>query len=158
MRPRPTRHHTDHTQSHLIPPILRGTCSGALPSHIMQKQNAPQEIGSQCPCSSTAQQDQLAGQRSVIRLSWPRESDKRRAIVSKTPVLSGIRDARSSPDANVSDARFVHVSYWDVEQHDRLTKKGRGSNGPRLLHIPWTPWNPSKLQDPDRDLLEYCTL
>lgn len=124
----------------------------------MQKQNAPQEIGSQCPCPSTAQQDQLAGQRSVIRLSWPRESDKRRAIVSKTPALSEIRHARSSPDANVSDARFVHVSYWDVELHDRLTKQGLGYKGSRLLHIPWTPWNPSKLQAADRVLLEYCRL
>lgn len=121
-------------------------------------QNDPQTIGSQCTCSAAAQQQQLAGQRSVIRLSWPRESDKRRAIVSKTPALSEIWHGRGSPDANVSDARFVHVSYWDVELHDRLTKQGLGYNGSRLLHIPWTPWNPSKLQAPDRDLLEYCTL
>lgn len=128
----------------------------------MDYQKDLQQIRNQCHCSG-AQERKLTGQRSAIRLSWPRESDKRRAIVSSTPSRSGTSlseiapRASSSGDVNDSDARFIHVSYWDIELHNRLTRLGPTYDR-SFLHIPWTPWNPSKLRDLDRGLLEYCRL
>lgn len=87
-----------------------------------------------------------------LRLSWPRPNDRRRAVVSKSAPPSP-----SPPTAGqISDARFVHTSTWDIELYHSLT-----SSVPvhklSLLGVPIF-WNPSTLEALDRDLLEYCML
>ncbi|KAK9425538.1 putative Zn(2)-C6 fungal-type domain-containing protein [Seiridium unicorne] len=86
-----------------------------------------------------------------LRLSWPRANDHRRAVVSKSrpPSLSPLT-------CLITDARFVHMSNWDVELHHSLA----GSVPERtlsLLDVP-TIWNPSKLEALDQDLFEYFCL
>ncbi|KAJ5679524.1 hypothetical protein N7462_007768 [Penicillium macrosclerotiorum] len=53
----------------------------------------------------------------------------------------------------ISDARFVHTSHWDIELHHSLTSPVPVRNL-SLLGVP-TFWNPSQLESLDRDLLEY---
>ncbi|KAM0810212.1 putative Fungal-specific transcription factor domain-containing protein [Seiridium cardinale] len=86
-----------------------------------------------------------------LTLSWPRANDHRRAVVSKSrpPSLSPLT-------CLITDARFVHMSNWDVELHHSLA----GSVPKRtlsLLDVP-TIWNPSKLEALDQDLFEYFCL
>ncbi|KAF7175189.1 hypothetical protein CNMCM7691_006593 [Aspergillus felis] len=60
----------------------------------------------------------------------------------------------SPPTAGqISDARFVHTSNWDIELHHSLTNSVPVRNL-SLLSVPIF-WNPSKLEALDRDLLEY---
>ncbi|KAF1922277.1 uncharacterized protein M421DRAFT_379587 [Didymella exigua CBS 183.55] len=87
-----------------------------------------------------------------LKLSWPRANDSRRAVVSKSspPYLS------LSKTGLVSDARFVHMSHWDIELNHSLT-----SSAPvRTLSLLGVPMlcNTFKLEAPDRDLFEYCML
>ena len=87
-----------------------------------------------------------------LRLSWPRANDRRRAVVSKLSPPS----PTSPPAGQISDARFVHTTHWDIELYHSLT----GSVPVRTLSSldPPTCWNPSKLETLDPDLLEYCML
>ncbi|KAH6639954.1 tRNA synthetases class I-domain-containing protein [Truncatella angustata] len=84
-----------------------------------------------------------------LRLFWPRANDRRRAVVSESPMVSP-----SPPTAGqISDARFVHTSHWDIELYHSLTRSVPVRTL-SLLHVP-TVWNPSKLEDSDQELLEY---
>ncbi|KAL8997448.1 MAG: hypothetical protein Q9169_003311 [Polycauliona sp. 2 TL-2023] len=81
-----------------------------------------------------------------LKLSWPGANDRRRAVVSKSSL--------SSPkQGRISDARFVHTTYWDMELYHNLV----GSVPVRTLSLldPSTCWNPSELETLDSDLLEY---
>jgi hypothetical protein len=91
-----------------------------------------------------------------MRLSWPRESDKRRAVVlvQKPPVSSRTSGPSSARDVKISEARFVHVSNWDIERHNSLTSTIPAYER-SFLHVPVT-WNPSRLKVLDRDLFDYC--
>ncbi|KAL4875385.1 fungal-specific transcription factor domain-containing protein [Aspergillus karnatakaensis] len=79
-----------------------------------------------------------------LRLSWPRSDDRRRAVVCNS--------APPSP-GQVSNARFIHTSHWDIELHYRLTGSPLVRNV-SLLSVPVS-WSPSKLQALDSDLLQY---
>lgn len=85
-----------------------------------------------------------------LKLSWPRANDRRRAVVSKSPPP----DLSLPNTGSISDARFVHMSPWDIELYHRLT-----SSAPvrtlALLGVPML-CNTFKLEAPDRDLFEYC--
>lgn len=87
-----------------------------------------------------------------LRLSWPRPNDLRRAIFSNStsPTLS------PHLAGQVSDARFVHISNWDLELHYR--SKDPLTVGLTSLDAASASWNPLKLEALDRDLLEYCEL
>jgi hypothetical protein len=54
----------------------------------------------------------------------------------------------------VSDARFVHMSHWDIELYHSLTN----SAPVRTLSLLGVPMlrNTFELEAPDRDLFEYC--
>ncbi|KAK6088617.1 short-chain dehydrogenase [Seiridium cupressi] len=88
----------------------------------------------------------------IIRSTWEKASiESGRAVVSKSrpPSLSPLT-------CLITDARFVHMSNWDVELHHSLA----GSVPERtlsLLDVP-TIWNPSKLEALDQDLFEYFCL
>jgi hypothetical protein len=86
-----------------------------------------------------------------FRLSWPRPNNRRRAVVCKSAPLS----PSPSTAGQISDARFVHTSNWDIELHHSLTSSVPVRNL-SLLSVPIF-WNPSKLEALDRDLLDYCT-
>lgn len=87
-----------------------------------------------------------------LRLSWPRDNDRRRAIVSKPP-----RPSHSAPTSadQISEARFVHTSHWDIELYNNLAASSDARTLP-LLDVPII-WDPSDLDISDRDLLDYCT-
>ncbi|KAL8942492.1 MAG: hypothetical protein Q9216_001636 [Gyalolechia sp. 2 TL-2023] len=81
-----------------------------------------------------------------LKLSWPGAHDRRRAVVSKT--------SPSSPtQGRISDARFIHTTYWDMELYQNLT----ASVPVRTLSLldPSPCWNSSELKTLDSDLLEY---
>ncbi|GIC92250.1 uncharacterized protein Aud_008716 [Aspergillus udagawae] len=84
-----------------------------------------------------------------FRLSWPRPNNRRRAVVCKSAPLS----PSPSTAGQISDARFVHTSNWDIELHHSLTSSVPVRNL-SLLSVPIF-WNPSKLEALDRDLLDY---
>ncbi|KAH8716741.1 fungal-specific transcription factor domain-containing protein [Phaeosphaeriaceae sp. PMI808] len=84
-----------------------------------------------------------------LKLSWPRENDRRRAVVSKSdPPYMSLPDM-----GQISDARFVHTSHWDIELHRSLISSAPARTLP-LLGVPML-WNPRKLEAPERDLFEY---
>jgi hypothetical protein len=99
-------------------------------------------------CSESNRKCQWSG----LRLSWPRNNDRRRFIVSNSQ-----SPCSSSPtSAQASDAQFVHTSNWDMELFHHLT-----SSVPiralSLLDEPMS-WNLSTVDMVDRDLLRYCML
>ncbi|RYP19018.1 hypothetical protein DL765_003601 [Monosporascus sp. GIB2] len=88
-----------------------------------------------------------------LRLSWPNANDGRRAVVGKSP------SPRGAGHAYTSEARFVHMSLWDVEMHHRLAASGPNGNPiqgrtPPTLSLPLN-WNPQQLEVKDKDLLQY---
>ncbi|KAH7323176.1 fungal-specific transcription factor domain-containing protein [Stachybotrys elegans] len=112
----------------------------------------------ECPLSRALKADREAAQApGGIRLSWPRGENNRRAVVLKTPHTQS-NDAFAAggnipAKVNVSDARFVHVSYWDIELHNTSTSLPSGHNV-LPLEVPMS-WNPSRVHAQERDLFEY---
>lgn len=108
-----------------------------------------------------------------LRLSWPSHTNTKRAIVAKLP--SRVKKGYDHP----TDSHIVHQSYVDVEMHRRLMRadparkstprrpdnEGREYRATNLdpasdhavLQPPMT-WDPQKLADGHRDLLQYCAL
>ncbi|RYC64325.1 hypothetical protein CHU98_g1869 [Xylaria longipes] len=82
-----------------------------------------------------------------LRLSWPSANDTRRALVAKSPSSRKVGFGH----VYMSEARFIHMSSYDVEMHQVF--KNSQSNAPPL-RVPLD-WNPHKLQVKDKDLLEY---
>jgi hypothetical protein len=82
-----------------------------------------------------------------VRLSWPREGDGRRAIVSTSP--HRLVKRRNNRTVN---AIMVRATHWDIEMYMFLS-----SLIPRapLLHEP-VRWNPHQLGEQEWDLLNYC--
>ncbi|GIJ91133.1 hypothetical protein Asppvi_010098 [Aspergillus pseudoviridinutans] len=121
-------------------PTCCATCQGGT---ISCGRARPKKASSSC--SRSHRQCKRYG----LRLSWPRPNNRRRAVVCKSAPLSP-----SPPTAGqISDARFVHTSNWDIELHRSLTNSVPVRNL-SLLSVPIF-WNPSKLEALDRDLLEY---
>lgn len=121
----------------------------SLPGHAIRCDRArPKKSCTSCSRSSTPRKCQGYG----LRLSWPRPNDRRRAVVSNPPPPSPPKPTASQ----ISDARFVHTSSWDIELYHSLTSSVPGRNL-SLLPAPIF-WNPSKLEALDRDLLDYCML
>ncbi|KAF2805521.1 uncharacterized protein BDZ99DRAFT_524490 [Mytilinidion resinicola] len=86
-----------------------------------------------------------------LRLSWPKASDGRRAIVGKPQSFapSHGRGTRYS-----SEVGMVHVSHGDVEMHYQFASSVPSGSARPHLHIPMA-WNPSKVEVEDKDLLQY---
>ncbi|KAI5854500.1 hypothetical protein GGS23DRAFT_590628 [Durotheca rogersii] len=82
-----------------------------------------------------------------LRLSWPHAGDGRRAIVGKSPSHKG-------GGRPISDARLVHVSFWDVQMHYHLTRSALKGRDRPTLRIPVC-WSPFKLQVGNKDLFQY---
>ncbi|KAK7756875.1 hypothetical protein SLS62_000891 [Diatrype stigma] len=98
------------------------------------------------PCVNCSR-PKRSGQGFGLRLSWPRQSDARRAVVLKSPLSS------SSAVGRYADAHFVHTSYFDVEAYRGLAGSGLPYTHSRLQEPPT--WNPLNLEALDRDLLDY---
>jgi hypothetical protein len=81
-----------------------------------------------------------------MRLSWPRDDDKRRAIIGDFPpaMMCGM------PGTNFS---FINTTSWDVELYSRLASQVEQLPGaepsPDL-------WNQSQLGASHMDLVRYC--
>lgn len=87
-----------------------------------------------------------------LRLSWPRPNDGRRAVVlnrvhSVSPTNSAVQ---------ISNARFIHLSSWDIELYQSLKSPlSKPQQSIPSLHVPKTSWNPSEIEEVDRDMIEY---
>ncbi|KAJ5889075.1 hypothetical protein N7495_009116 [Penicillium taxi] len=66
-----------------------------------------------------------------IQLSWPRETDKRRAIVNHNIA----RPRANSRSQQKGDRVFLNTSYWDVSLSDALIER-RDLGNSYLLWIP----------------------
>jgi hypothetical protein len=81
-----------------------------------------------------------------MRLSWPRDDDKRRAIIGDFPpaMMCGM------PGTNFS---FINTTSWDVELYSRLASQveqlPEAESSPDL-------WNQSQLGASHIDLVRYC--
>ncbi|CAF9909974.1 MAG: hypothetical protein HETSPECPRED_009571 [Heterodermia speciosa] len=121
-------------------PVLSGcaTCKGRAISCDRTKPN----------CTNCSRSNRKCQWHS-LKLSWPGADDRRRAVVSKSSPSS------SPAQGRISDARFVHTTYWDMELYHNLI----GSVPVRTLSLPKlsTCWKSSELEIRDSDLLEYSS-
>ncbi|KAK6860786.1 hypothetical protein PG995_004422 [Apiospora arundinis] len=88
--------------------------------------------------------------KSGFKLSWPKEGDKRRAVVTQGPMISSVplhQNERSLPKSN--DARIINVTSEDLEVQYRYTASNYST-----LQIPST-WNARILENAEQDLIEY---
>ena len=83
-----------------------------------------------------------------MRLSWPRDDDKRRAITGGLPLV----EMRASPAANLL---FINTTWQDIERHNRLL--------PQMKPLPEREPSPDLWRQPQQsvshmDLVHYCKL
>ncbi|PYH88132.1 hypothetical protein BO71DRAFT_392147 [Aspergillus ellipticus CBS 707.79] len=83
-----------------------------------------------------------------IRLSWPKASNTRRAVVGRLPSHS------KSAVRRFSDARQVNISTWDLELHNYLLGLGPYMSTQLVLRSPM-PFNPRQVEVADDYLLQY---
>ncbi|KAF2489314.1 hypothetical protein BU16DRAFT_531638 [Lophium mytilinum] len=88
---------------------------------------------------------------SSLRLSWPKASDRRRAIVGKSPLYAPPQRKKAHYPP---ESRMVHVSHEDVEMHYHFANSVPNESALPQLHIPMV-WNPSTLQVGNKDLFQY---
>ncbi|KAH8893325.1 hypothetical protein GQ53DRAFT_745569 [Thozetella sp. PMI_491] len=85
----------------------------------------------------------------ALRLSWPREHDRRRAML-------GVDPPRSAEAPRVSATQMVNATSWDFEMREYLvelqTKDGSQMTPPVQPSVSWAPF---KLQTEEKDLLQY---
>lgn len=86
---------------------------------------------------------------SRLKLSWPREDDRRRAAVGGPSSRS-----TGNQDSPIENAPIVHVSQRDLEMHYHLTNPGARSVRP-ILDVPLA-WNPGTSEEGHEVLLGYC--
>lgn len=82
-----------------------------------------------------------------MRLSWPKASDRKRALHGIATPLK----AKQSGDL-ASPFRIVNTSTWDIEIHYYLTNTGFNTRPIIPTPVSWTPIT----SDEDYNLLQYC--
>lgn len=85
-----------------------------------------------------------------LRLSWPRENDKKRAIVAVLPVISAPMRTR-----HMSCSPFLNTTSQDIELYCRLSSRGAPktlSSGLPSLKL----WSQPRSEATDMELIHYC--
>ncbi|KAJ9155453.1 Zinc-finger transcription factor [Pleurostoma richardsiae] len=84
-----------------------------------------------------------------LRLSWPRDNDKRRAITGKPSV-----DAAHGSQRETHHRLFVNATGWDIELYRYLALQ-RLARPPRLIQPTPDLWRPPRRKVEDVDLIQY---
>ncbi|CEJ56417.1 hypothetical protein PMG11_02625 [Penicillium brasilianum] len=84
----------------------------------------------------------------VMRLSWPKANDKRRAVVARSSLQ------HNSTGHLFSDARQINISTWDIEMYRQLSGVASNQHQRLTLRSPM-PWNPFKLDVAEDCLFKY---
>ncbi|KAI3327604.1 hypothetical protein HD806DRAFT_483348 [Xylariaceae sp. AK1471] len=88
----------------------------------------------------------------ILQLSWPSANDTRRFLLSDSPPSRRY----GAGHMYLSHARFINTSFCDIEIHEIFRNselKGHAPVAPPL-RVPLD-WNPHKLEDKDKVLIEY---
>ncbi|KAF2119053.1 fungal-specific transcription factor domain-containing protein [Lophiotrema nucula] len=81
-----------------------------------------------------------------LRLFWPRENDRKRAVVARPPLCG-----KNHHSAGVY---MINVHSWDIEMYHRLNGSLPDNKSQPILWIPM-PFNSMSMDNRDKDLFQY---